>query len=130
MSVIKILMADDEATVLEIMARKVASAGYEVVTASNGKQAWEKIQSENPDVVLLDLTMPVMDGFAVLSQLRTNPPSQKWIPVIIISALDEMHNMQKGFDLEADHYLVKPCHIEDVLKAIKLMISLIPLRDS
>ena len=129
MSVIKVLMADDEANVLEIMARKIASAGFEVVTASDGKQAWEKIQSENPDVVLLDLMMPLMDGFAVLSQLRTNPPSKKWIPVIIISAMDEVQNMQKSFDLQADHYLIKPCRIEDILKAVKLMISLIPLRN-
>ncbi len=129
MSVIKVLMADDEANVLEIMARKIASAGFEVVTASDGKQAWEKIQSENPDVVLLDLMMPLMDGFALLSQLRTNPPSKKWIPVIIISAMDEVQNMQKSFDLQADHYLIKPCRIEDILKAVKLMISLIPLRN-
>lgn len=123
-------MADDEASVLEIMARQVASAGFEVITASDGKQAWEKIQSENPDVVVLDLLMPHMDGFAVLSQLRTNPPSKKWIPVIIVSALNETQHMQKSFDLQADHYLVKPCRTEDVLRAIKLMISLIPLRNS
>lgn len=121
-------MADDEPAVLEIMVHKVTSTGFGVVTAHDGKEAWEKIQSEIPDVVVLDLVMPYMDGFAVLSQLRANPPSKKWIPVIIISAIDEIQNMQKSFDLQADHYLVKPCRIEDVLKAIKLMVSLIPLR--
>ena len=129
MSVIKVLIADDEAAVLEIMARKVASAGFEVITASDGKEAWERIQSEHPDVVILDLIMPHMDGFGVLSQLRTNPLSAKWVPVIIVSAMDEMQDMHKSFNLQADHYLVKPCQIEDILKAIKLMISLIPLRN-
>ena len=130
MSVIKILMADDEPAVLEIMARKVVSTGFTVITATDGKAAWEKIQKENPDIVILDLVMPQMDGFAVLSQLRNNPPSKKWIPVVIISSMDEIQNMQKGFNLQADHYLVKPCSIEDVLKAIKLMLALIPLRNT
>ena len=130
MSVIKILMADDEPAVLEIMARKVVSTGFTVITASDGKTAWEKIQKENPDIVILDLVMPQMDGFAVLSQLRNNPPSKKWIPVVIISSMDEIQNVQKGFNLQADHYLVKPCSIEDVLKAIKLMLALIPLRNT
>lgn len=129
MSAIKILMADDEPAVLEIMAFKVNAAGYDVITASDGKTAWERIQSENPDLVILDLIMPYMDGFAVLSQLRNHPPSKKWIPVIIISTSDEIQHIQKSFDLQADHYLIKPCRMEDVLKAIKLMVSLIPLRN-
>lgn len=130
MAAVNILIADDEPAVLEIMAHKITAAGYGVISARDGQEAWEKIQSQNPDVVVLDLMMPRMDGFAVLSQLRTNPPFKKWIPVVIISAMDEIQNMQKSFDLQADHYLIKPCRIEDVLKAIKLMISLIPLRNT
>ena len=129
MAAIKVLLADDEDTVAEIMAQKVAGAGYEVVIARDGEEALAKIKTENPDVILLDLTMPKMDGWQVLRQLRANPPSSKWQPVIIISGLDEMHNMQKGFDLEADHYLTKPCRMEDVIKAIRLMVSLIPVRN-
>jgi CheY-like chemotaxis protein len=127
---IKILIADDEPTVLEIMSRKVASVGYQVVTACDGEEAWEKIKAHDPDIVLLDLIMPKMDGFGVLQYLRKEPPSQKWVPAIIISSLDEVRNMQKTFELQADHYLVKPCTIDDILKAIKLMTSLIPLRNS
>ena len=126
---LKILIADDEPSVLEIMVRKVASAGFKVISAKDGQEAWEKIQSENPDVVLLDLIMPHMDGFGVLKQLRKNPPTGKWIPVIIISAMDEVPNMQNCFELLADHYLIKPCTIEDIFKSIKLMTSLIPLRN-
>lgn len=129
MSMTKILIADDEVAVLEIMARKVASAGYKVITAKDGMEAWEKIQSESPDIVLLDLIMPRMDGFEVLTKLRNTPPSSKWIPVVVISTLDKVQNIKAGFDLEADHYLAKPCRIEDILKAIKLMLALIPLRN-
>lgn len=129
MSMTKILIADDEVAVLEIMARKVASAGYKVITAKDGMEAWEKIQQESPDIVLLDLIMPRMDGFEVLTKLRNTPPSSKWIPVVVISTLDKVQNIKAGFDLEADHYLAKPCRIEDILKAIKLMLALIPLRN-
>ena len=128
---LKILMADDEPEALEIMAKKVASQGYQVTTATNGQEAWEKIQKETPDIILLDLIMPKMDGFEVLKQLRASPTSlRKWQPVIIISAKGELEDIQQSFSLAADHYLTKPCTINDVLKAIKLMAQLIPQRKS
>jgi len=127
---VKILIADDEEVVLEIMARKIASQDYEVITAKDGQEAWAKITSDVPDIVILDLNMPNMDGWAVLSQLRQNPPTKRWQPVIIVSAQNELESFQKGVNLEADHYLTKPCQIEDVLKAIRLMLSLVPQRDT
>lgn len=123
---IKILIADDEDAVLEIMARKIASQNYEVITAKDGQEAWDKIVSDVPDVIILDLNMPKMSGWALLSRLRQNPPTKRWQPVIIISAQNELESFQKGINLEADHYLTKPCPIEDILKAIRLMLSLIP----
>jgi len=62
----------------------------------------------------------------VLKELRENPPSDKWQPVIICSGQSELDDMQKGFELEADHYITKPCSYTDILKAIQLMSSLIP----
>jgi len=126
---IKILIADDEEVVLEIMAKKIASYHYEVITAKDGQEAWAKIVSDLPDIIILDLNMPRMDGWAVLSQLRQNPPLKRWQPVIIVSAQAELESFQKGVNLQADHYLTKPCQIEDILKAIRLMLSLIPQRD-
>ena len=130
MKKIKVLLADDEKDILEVMSKKIRMEGYEVVTAQDGLAAWELIVSESPDVILLDLTMPKMDGFAVLKKLRTNPPADKWQPVIIVSGLNELEDMQKGLALEADHYITKPCRIDDILKAIRLMVSLIPQRKS
>jgi CheY-like chemotaxis protein len=123
---IKVLIADDEEVVLEIMGRKIAANGYEVISAKDGAQAWEMITKEIPDIIILDLNMPKMDGWAVLSQLRQNPPVKRWQPVIIVSSENELGNFKKGVSLEADHYLTKPCQIEDILRAIRLMISLIP----
>ncbi len=125
---IKVLMADDEQEILDIMAKKVAEAGFDVIKVTDGESAWNKICLEDPDVILLDLTMPGLHGFELLERLRANPPSEKWQPVIIISANDELESMKKGFKLQADHYLTKPCHMEEIIRAINLMVSLIPQR--
>ncbi len=130
MSIIKVLIADDEPDVLAAMKKKVVNAGYAVITAKDGEEAWEKIKSELPDVILLDLTMPKLDGLEVLKNLRQNPPSVKWQPVIIVSARKELEDMKKGFSLDADHYLTKPCDMDAILKGIRTMVSLIPLRKS
>lgn len=119
-------MADDESEVLDIMAKKIAEEGYDIITALDGREAWEKIQSELPDVILLDLNMPKMDGFEVLKALRDHPPSEKWQPVIIISARGELKDIQKGLSLDAEHYMMKPCSTSDIIKAIRLMVKLIP----
>jgi len=126
MSKLKILIADDEEEVLDIMAKKIVSQGYTVVKAKDGEEAWEKIQSTVPDMVLLDLNMPKLNGFEVLKALRSRPPSDKWQPVIIISARGELEDIQKGLSLDAEHYITKPCTIDDILKGIKLMAKLIP----
>ena len=129
-NVLKVLMADDESDILNIMAKKVRQAGYTVITASNGEEALAKIKKDNPDIILLDLNMPKMDGFMVLKHIRENPPSKKWQPVIIVSARTELDDMKQGFSLEADHYITKPCNVTDILKGIRLMINLIPQRKS
>jgi DNA-binding response OmpR family regulator len=128
MDKMKILIADDEPEILEIMAKKVAREGFEVMTAADGALAWEKIQTEAPDIVILDRSMPNLDGFSVLKLLRENPPNNKWTPVIIVSALGEVKDLEEGMTLQADHYLVKPCPAEEIIKGIRLMLSLIPLR--
>jgi CheY-like chemotaxis protein len=97
MTRLKVLMADDEPDVLTIMAKKVIAAGYDVIMATDGQQAWDKIVADDPDVILLDVTMPKLDGFEVLKRLRENPPSKKWQPVIIVSAREELQDIQKGF---------------------------------
>ena len=130
MNPIKILVADDEELILEIMARKIASQGYEVLKAHDGQEAWDLIVAQVPDIIILDLNMPRMDGWAVLSRLRQDPPTKRWQPVIIVSAQNELASFQKGINLEADHYLAKPCQIDDILKAIRLMLSLIPQRNT
>lgn len=123
---IKVLMAEDEPEVLSIMSRKIAAAGYTVITAGDGEEAWEKIQKELPDVIVLDLIMPKRNGYEVLRRVREQPTSARWQPVIIVSAKRELEDLQEGYALEADHYITKPCQIGDILRSINLMVRLIP----
>ena len=123
-------MADDEEDILAIMSKKVAQEGYDVITAPDGEKAWERIQKESPDVIVLDLNMPHKTGFEVLQMLRAQQSSsKKWQPVIIVSARRELEDVNQGFSLEADHYLTKPCDVKDILKAIKLVSKLAPNRN-
>lgn len=121
----KILVVEDESDALGMLSDFFSSRGYTVATALDGEEGLKKFDSENPDVVICDIKMPRKDGFQFLQELRS---SRKWTPVIILSALIEPHNIMKGYSLEADYYITKPVNLEDALKAVQIMFSLIPLR--
>ena len=84
-----------------------------------------KFDSETPDLVVCDIKMPRKDGFQFLKDVRT---SKKWVPIIIVSALSDPHNILKGYDFQADYYLTKPVDLNELLKAVEIMLSLAPLR--
>lgn len=123
----KILVVDDEKDVLETLSGRLTREGYGVVTAGDGEEALRKIKSDNPDIILLDLTLPKKNGFEVLKEVREQY-KDKWRPIIIISGRTELETVKQCYDLEADHYLTKPCTMDVVLRGIKTMISLIPAR--
>ena len=127
---IRILIVDDHTVVRDgLEALLSAEPGMEVVgTGGDGEQAIELAGALNPDIILLDLVMPGMDGFTVLEKVRAQPHSVQWQPVIIVSAKEELEDMKKGFALEADHYITKPCQMDDILHAIRLMMKLLPHR--
>lgn len=123
----KILVVDDEKDIVETLKNRLIKEGYEVTVAFDGEEALLKVAQDNPDIILLDLMLPKLNGFDVLKQIREKH-KDKWRPVIIISAQTELESVRKGYSLEADHYLAKPCTIENILRGIRIMISLIPLR--
>ena len=87
----------------------------------------DRIMGKNPEYTMQFTGIKkLLDKF--LKDLRENPPPDKWQPVIIISGQNELESIKKGFSYEADHYITKPCSMSDVLKAIRIMISLIPQR--
>ncbi|MFA4888039.1 MAG: response regulator [Candidatus Omnitrophota bacterium] len=123
----RLLVVDDEKDVVETLKSRLTKEGFDVVVAFDGEEALQKIEQDNPDIILLDLMMPKLNGFEVLKEVRQRF-TEKWRPVIIISAKHELDSVEKCYGMEADHYLTKPCTIENILRAIRIMVTLIPLR--
>ncbi|MFA5362571.1 MAG: response regulator [Candidatus Omnitrophota bacterium] len=124
----KLLVTDDNTHIIEVLQRRLKREGFEVVTAGDGEEALLKIESDEPDVILLDLRMPKMNGFEVLKEIkrRNEIELNKIRPVIIISGGDESEAKEEGLILsETECYLNKPCSIEEILKAIRKMIGLL-----
>lgn len=103
----RILIVDDEPLNIDYLEQELEDLGYEVLSARNGQEALEFVEVESPDMILLDIMMPIMDGFDVLARLKAE---KQWrdIPVVIISALSDMENVVKGIELGAEDYLPKP----------------------
>jgi len=123
----RILVVDDEKETVETLSGILLKNGYEVSTAFDGEEALRKVREDDPDVILLDLVMPKLNGYETLKEIREKH-NDKWRPVIIISAKTELESVQKCYNLEADHYLTKPCSLDNILRGIETMISLIPMR--
>lgn len=121
----KILVIDDEPEVIDMLKEFLSSRGYDISAALDGDEGLKKSDEEKPDVILCDIKMPRKDGFEFLKEFRA---SRSWIPIIILSALTEPANILKGYSFEADYYITKPINLEETLKAIQIMLSLIPLR--
>ncbi len=118
MSKAKVLIVDDEPFNIEVLEQALDGTDYQVVTASNGQEAWEKIQSEQPDLILLDLMMPVMDGFAVLAKVKDDSMLRD-IPIIIVSAEHDSKSVVKGIKQGAEDYLTKPVDTAQFVKKVK-----------
>ena len=102
----KVLIAEDEKSLAGAMSIKLKKAGFEVVTAYNGKEAIEAIQKNKLDLVLLDLIMPEVDGFGVLEQIKKDG-NNKNLPIIILSNLNQPEDVKKAKDLGAKDFFVK-----------------------
>jgi len=125
----KLLVVDDEQEIVELLRDKLSKAGYEVAVAYDGEEALVKVASEKPDIILLDLKLPKLDGFEVIKRVREKQ-KEKWIPIIVVSANTDIEALKQCYGLEADHYLTKPCDMEKVVRGVETMISLLPLRKS
>src|SRR4030042_342874 len=111
----RVLVVDDESRILNFLSSKLRASGYEVLTASNGVEALEQVQAEEPDLVVLDVLMPKKDGFETLKELRTFSP----VPTIILSAKGTNADKVKGLSLGADDYLAKPFSPDELVARIE-----------
>lgn len=115
----KILVVDDEQAVRESLRRSLKFNGYEVVLAADGVQAVEMVHSDNPELLILDVMMPNMDGLEVCRTLR----SEGWDrPILVLTARDGVSDRVAGLDAGADDYLPKPFALEELLARVRSLV--------
>ena len=114
----RILLVDDEADILEFISYNLIKEGYEVYTATNGKQALEKACEVHPHLILLDVMMPDMNGFQVLQEIR----KKNNVPVLMLTAKSDEEDKVSGLRLGADDYLTKPFGINELMARVNSLI--------
>jgi len=117
-----ILVIEDDPLTSRLVELTLANAGYRVVVASNGPQGIEMAQVDPPDLILLDLILPGLDGFAVLAQLRAGSRTAD-VPVVIISSKSQLADKQTAFNDGASAYLTKPYKRLELLQTISSLLS-------
>ena len=124
----KILIVDDMKENVELMEAYLAVEPYEVVSASGGKEALQKVETENPDIILLDVMMPELNGYEVCKILKENPETQ-FIPVLMLTALSELEDRIRGIDVGADDFLTKPINRLELKTRVKSLLRVKCLHD-
>jgi len=118
----KILVVDDEIYIVHILDFSLGMEGYEVLTALDGEQALEKARAEHPDLVVLDIMMPKLDGYETCKMLKADPKT-KDIPVILLSAKGRNVDQKVGFEVGADDYITKPFSPRKLVERINAILG-------
>tara|TARA_B000000441_G_C21411266_1_gene160457 strand:- start:36 stop:479 length:444 start_codon:yes stop_codon:yes gene_type:complete len=118
---ITILLVDDEPDILEIVGYNLSSEGYTVVTADNGAKAVKMAKKKKPDLIILDVMMPEMDGIEACEQIRKIPELQDTI-ITFLTARGEDYSQVAGFDAGADDYITKPIKPKLLLSKVKALL--------
>jgi diguanylate cyclase (GGDEF)-like protein len=118
-----ILLVDDQPVNLRLLANLLVSRGYEVRAVTSGKMALTVVQTAKPDLILLDICMPGIDGYEVCQTLKADPHTQD-IPVIFVSALNEVFDKVRAFEVGGVDYITKPFHLAEVLARVETHLTL------
>lgn len=118
----KILIIDDDVDTLRLVGLMLQRQGYQISAASNGSQGLTKALEERPDLILLDVMMPDMDGYEVARRLRKNPATQT-IPILMFTAKTQLDDKVAGFEVGADDYLTKPTHPTELQAHVKALLA-------
>ena len=116
---IKILVVDDERDIRELLVDELTDSGYETIEAANGAEALERVYSDSPDIVLLDLMMPILDGIQVLEILKSNAHTAS-LPVVLLTAVSADEGEQRAMALGISHYVTKPWEPGTIQTVIKV----------
>jgi len=118
----KILAVDDERHIVRLVQINLQKEGYDVTTASNGREALEKVAENKPDLIVMDVMMPEMDGFEALKRLKENPETAE-VPVIMLTAKAQDADVFRGWQSGADLYLTKPFNPSELLTFVKRLLQ-------
>lgn len=113
----KIVVVDDDEHILRSLAQYLELEEFSVRTASGGAEALALVEADKPDLVVLDVMMPEMDGFEVLENLRRKPETEK-LPVIMLTARDQHGDVLKGYQMGVSSYMVKPFNLDELVEVI------------
>src|SRR5918992_2233719 len=119
----KILIVDDEPFNVDYLEQELEDLGYETVSAGNGQEALERVAAEAPDLILLDIMMPIMDGFTVCRILKDNDDT-RLNPIVIMTALDGIEDRIKGIEVGADDFLTKPVNQRQLIARVQTALRL------
>jgi DNA-binding response OmpR family regulator len=118
----RILVVDDEIYIVHILDFSLGMEGYEVITALDGEQALEKLKTDKPDLIVLDIMMPKLDGYEVCKAIKSSPETRH-IPVILLSAKGRNVDQKLGFDVGADDYITKPFSPRKLVERINQLLG-------
>ena len=118
----KILVVDDDTAINELIKVNLELAYYQVITALDGNKGYALAKQELPDLIILDVMMPEVDGYTVAKRIRENE-STKDIPILMLTALGMLQNKVEGFNIGVDDYLVKPFEMEELLVRVKALLK-------
>lgn len=118
----KILIADDEHKIVMTLEYAFRKAGYEIFIARDGSEVLEILKTEKPDIILLDIMMPNVDGYTTLAEIRRNPSFEN-IKVIFLSAKTGEENIKKGLEMGADSYVTKPYSIKKLMEQVEELLK-------
>jgi DNA-binding response OmpR family regulator len=124
----KILVIDDDPDILDAVSMILESQGYEVITARDGIEGLATLKAENPDLMILDLLMPKMDGFAVCKELQDPRWSKYKVPILILTSVREeasrrRYELETGLELDVDDYVEKPMSPDVLLQRVSTLIK-------
>ena len=114
----RLLLIDDEPDLILLVKDYLEFRGYEVITAENGREALEVLEQEIPDMIICDVMMPEMDGYAFVNQVRQEERTS-WIPILFLSAKGQSQDKIKGLNIGADVYMVKPFEPEELVAQVE-----------
>jgi DNA-binding response OmpR family regulator len=118
----KILVVDDEEHIVMILKDSLEFSGFQVITAYNGQEALDRVEADHPDLIVLDIGMPKLDGWEVCRRLKSYEKT-KQIPIIILTAYAQTSDQRKGMQLGADRFVTKPCDLTYLVEEINALLS-------